>query len=171
VFLKETGKYVIFGDTVSEKYYMTVTGRIDNNKGESIEVDDVDKVARGFFWKDLSYGFFSVDGFVIYWDKEQGRWFYKSLRFSQHEWNHEDKNFDLTKLPSNLEWSCEITLDPNPSPEWNEVYCTREIPVEANFDTLEVRYMPEVVVNAVGYHFEGIDSGKSRYELGGQVTL
>ena len=90
VFMKESAKYVIFGDVDTGKYYMTITAKIDNNKGESIEVDNINRVARGFFWKDLSYGFFSLDGFVVYYTKEEGRWYYKSLRFNQYEWNHED---------------------------------------------------------------------------------
>ena len=45
--------------------YMTVEGETDNNKGSSITDDNIDRVARGFFWQDASFGFDSIDGFVV----------------------------------------------------------------------------------------------------------
>lgn len=45
--------------------YITVQGETDNNKGASITDDNIDRVARGFFWQDASFGFDSLDGFVV----------------------------------------------------------------------------------------------------------
>ena len=101
VFLEESCKYVIFGDAKTQKYYITVKGRVDNNKGEAIEIDDINRVGRGFFWQDVSYGYGSIDGFVIYYRKDRKRFSYKSLLFEKGEWNIDDLNVDLTKYPSN----------------------------------------------------------------------
>lgn len=49
---------------------MTVTGQTDNNKGSSITIDNIDRVARGFFWQDASFGFDSLDGFVVIYVQE-----------------------------------------------------------------------------------------------------
>lgn len=44
---------------------MSIQGETDNNKGASITDDNVDRVARGFFWQDASFGYDSLDGFVV----------------------------------------------------------------------------------------------------------
>ena len=49
VFLVDTLKYVMFASE-DDDFIMTVKGHIDNNEGASITVDNVDRVARGFFW-------------------------------------------------------------------------------------------------------------------------
>ena len=40
-------------------------GQTDNNNGSSITDDNIDRVARGFFFQDQSFGFGSMDGFVV----------------------------------------------------------------------------------------------------------
>ena len=42
-------KYVMF-DSIEDDYVITVRGQIDNNEGGSITVDNIDRVARGFFF-------------------------------------------------------------------------------------------------------------------------
>jgi hypothetical protein len=81
VFLKDTAKYWIYGDVIANKYYMTMTGRIDNNQGESIVIGTSDRVARGFFWKDVTYGIENIDGFVVYYKSIEREWAWKSLDF------------------------------------------------------------------------------------------
>ena len=171
VFLEESCKYVIFGDTSTGKYYMTVKGKMDNNKGEAIEIDDINRVARGFFWQDVSYGFESIDGFVVYYRKDRKRFSYKSLLMRKGDYAIGDENVDLTKYESNRQWSCGHRPDPSAAPLWDEFVCTKEIIGDANFETGEVRYMPEVIMNAVGYHYNGNEEGKAYYEIGGQVGL
>ena len=67
--LSGTLKYALFTDD-NNIHYMTVTGQTDNNKGSSITIDNIDRVARGFFWQDASFGFDSLDGFVVIYVQE-----------------------------------------------------------------------------------------------------
>ena len=69
VFLQDTVFYVIFL-AEDNNYVMTVKGKFDNNQGLSVEADDIDDVARGFFWRDASYGFQSLDGFIVKYKAE-----------------------------------------------------------------------------------------------------
>lgn len=66
VFLVDTLKYVMF-TAEDDDYVITVKAQIDNNEGGSITVDNIDRVARGFFFQDASFGFNSLDGFVVFY--------------------------------------------------------------------------------------------------------
>jgi hypothetical protein len=150
---------------------MSIKGHVDNGKNQTLENEPSDKVARGFFWKDLSYGFYSYDGFVIYYVKDDEKWYYKSLRFNQTRWDSADPDLDLTEEPSNLEWSCEVSAPKEEEDRsYNEVFCSREIPFQPDFKSLLIRYMPEVVVYAIGYHSD-FTSFEQDFDIGGQVTL
>ena len=74
---------------------------------------------------------------------------------------------NLTKYPSNWKWGCEVT----DFKTHDEVVCTREIPAEADFDTGQIRYGSQIVVNAVGYSWQGSELSRGFFEFGGQVTL
>ena len=67
VFLQDSLYYVIFKAN-DGNYVMTVKGKFDNNLGLSVQADAIDDVARGFFLRDASYGFRSLDGFVVYYN-------------------------------------------------------------------------------------------------------
>ena len=72
---------------------------------------------------------------------------------------------------TNSAWVCAVTLDPNPSPEYEQIYCTRAVAKSNNFKNLEIKYQSRVVVNAIGYLYKGPDSGQSSWVIGGQVTM
>ena len=69
VFLENSCKYVIFLAD-DGNYVMTVKCRFDDNQGEAVEAQNIDNVARGFFIRDASYGFESLDGFVVWFVAE-----------------------------------------------------------------------------------------------------
>jgi hypothetical protein len=74
-----------------------------------------------------------------------------------------------------------VIPDPDPNPKFDDITCTREIAEETDYYTNEIRYMPGVVVNAIGFHSDGYvedyyfnettEKPSAHYELGGQVTL
>lgn len=78
VWLVDSLKYVMFNSQDND-YVITVRGQIDNNEGGSITVDNIDRVARGFFFQDASFGFNSLDGFVVFYIQETEKWYSKSL--------------------------------------------------------------------------------------------
>ena len=46
-----------------------------NNGGlSSIASDGVDRVARGYFMQDMTYGFYSLDGFVVWYQADTEDW-------------------------------------------------------------------------------------------------
>ena len=135
VFLVDTLKYVMFVDENGD-FVMTVKGQIDNNEGASITVDNIDRVARGFFWQDASFGFNSLDGFVVFYVQETQRWYSKSLLLEKGKYSLFEKNVDLTHYPSNWKWGCEVT----PGLEFDELACTRILPDQADFDIGQIRY-------------------------------
>lgn len=61
--LEGTLQYALF--EADGKRLITVRGETDNNKGGSITDDNIDRVARGFFFQDQSFGYDSMDGFVV----------------------------------------------------------------------------------------------------------
>ncbi len=62
--LEGTLRYALFED-LNQNPVVTVQGQIDNGMGSSISGDAIDRVARGFFFKDQTYSFASLDGFVV----------------------------------------------------------------------------------------------------------
>ena len=64
VFLSNSTKYSLFA--VGSKMYITFQGRFDNGGKSPIESDGTKGVARGFFLQDMTYGFSSLDGFVVW---------------------------------------------------------------------------------------------------------
>ena len=77
VFLEDTTKYALF--TEGDTYYMTFQGRMDNGGRSPIESDSVNGVARGFFLQDMTYGFDSLDGFVVSYQTSGNSWATNSL--------------------------------------------------------------------------------------------
>ena len=65
VFLEDTTKYSLFADGSRNK--ITFQARFDNGGRSPIESDGVLGVARGFFLEDMTYGFESLDGFVVWY--------------------------------------------------------------------------------------------------------
>lgn len=63
-----TLKYILFEQ--NGQNYITVRGRIDNNQGGSITLENVDRVARGLFFQDLTFQFESIEGFVVLYVQE-----------------------------------------------------------------------------------------------------
>ena len=78
VFIQDHIRYIMFANDADE-YVITVKGRIDNNNGLPIEADREHRVARGYFMQDATYGFDSLDGFVVYWDDDRDKWRFTSL--------------------------------------------------------------------------------------------
>ena len=64
VFLESSTKYSLFAQ--GSKMYITFQGRFDNGGKSPIESDGTKGVARGFFLQDMTYGFDSLDGFVVW---------------------------------------------------------------------------------------------------------
>ena len=63
-----TLKYILFEQ--NGQNYITVRGRIDNNQGGSITLENVDRIARGLFFQDLTFQFESIEGFVVLYVQE-----------------------------------------------------------------------------------------------------
>ena len=133
-------------------------------------------VARGFFLQDMTYGFDSLDGFVV-WFKGNNfatKWGQSSLKITKKQYDPDQTALDLTATAtwaSNNHWGCEIRLDTKASPEYEQLYCTRQVPTSNNFKNLEVKYQSRVVTNAIGYIYKGPTSGKSEWVIGGQITM
>lgn len=66
VFLEDSTTYSLFAS--GDGYVMTVRGEIDNGGLSPIASDGLDKVARGFFLQDMTYGYDSLDGFVVWYN-------------------------------------------------------------------------------------------------------
>ena len=64
-----------------------------------------------------------------------------------------------------------MTLDTADSPEYEQVYCTRDVVEKSSFSTLNVKYRAGVVVNTIGYTYYGPDSGFAEWVFGGLVTM
>ncbi len=135
-------------------------------------------VARGFFIQDMTYGFDSLDGFVIYYKGQNGqnaqgepeKWGVSSLKIKKEKYDVDATNVDLTntsKYPSDGNWACTVELDPSPSPLFEQVYCTRTVASKNNFDQREIAYKTGVVVNAIGYKYNGPSLGTSEWVISG----
>ena len=113
---------------------------MDNNNGGPIESDGVDGAARGIFFQDATYGYECLDGWVVYYDADNYSWNQTSLTLSYSQYDFIDSNVDLTIETSNGNWDCEIELDPNPSPTYEQVICSRVIPPKNDYETLQIRF-------------------------------
>ena len=49
--------------------------------------------------------------------------------------------------------------------------CTRRIANVADYETQEIVYVPQIVVNNIGYVWRGTLENSGSFEFGGQVTL
>ena len=73
----------------------------------------------------------------------------------------------MTHYPSSWKWNCEVE-----KLQVSElVTCTRNVPNVADFTTGEIMYVPQIVVNNIGYVWQGSDLDRGSFEFGGQVTL
>ena len=66
VFLEKSTKYSLFSDATGNK--ITFQGKFDNGGKSPIESDGKKGIARGFFLQDMTYGFDSLDGFVVWYE-------------------------------------------------------------------------------------------------------
>ena len=80
VWLEDTTRYALFAS--GSKYVFTFQGKMDNGARAPIESDAIDGVCRGFFIKDETYGFESMDGFVIRYNAEDNTWSTNSMILS-----------------------------------------------------------------------------------------
>ncbi len=126
----------------------------------------------------MTYGFDSLDGFVVYYKGQDGvnaagqpeKWGTTSLKIKKERYDVDATNVDLTsasRYPSDGDWACDVTLDPSPSPLFEQVYCTRTVVGSNNFDDREIAYKSGVVVNAIGYKFNGPAAGTSEWVISG----
>ena len=72
VFVTDSTKYALFAD--GGDYKITFQGKVDNGGMSPIESDGVDRVARGYFMQDMTYGFDSLDGFVVWYQADTNDW-------------------------------------------------------------------------------------------------
>ena len=72
VFVTDSVRYALFGS--EDEYLLTFQGKVDNGGLSPIESDGVDGVAKGFFMQDITYGFESLDGFVVWYDSADNSW-------------------------------------------------------------------------------------------------
>ena len=72
VFITDSVRYSLFGS--DEDYKITFQGKVDNGGLSPIESDGIDGVARGFFIQDITYGFESLDGFVVWYNADSNDW-------------------------------------------------------------------------------------------------
>ena len=115
-------RYALFSDA-NQIPVITVQGQIDNGMGSSISGDAIDRVARGFFFKDQTYTFASLDGFVVFYVQKTSKWYTKSLLMMNQTYNLSSQTTDLTHYPSNWLWNCVVeTL-----PRSDLVTCTRQV--------------------------------------------
>ena len=77
VFVTDSTSYALFAD--GDNYLLTFKGKVDNGGLSPIESDGIDRVARGFFLQDITYGFNSLDGFVVWYNASSNDWGQKSL--------------------------------------------------------------------------------------------
>ena len=77
VFVTDSTSYALFAD--GDSYKITFQGKVDNGGLSPIESDGIDRVARGFFLQDITYGFNSLDGFVVWYNASSNDWGQKSL--------------------------------------------------------------------------------------------
>ena len=133
-FLEGSAKYALFYDAPNDVWKITFQGKIDDNSSQNpIESKGIDGVARGFFIQDATYGFQSLDGFVIQYDAFNRSWETTSLAIGLSDYRDVISSYtldlmDKTKYTPNYKWACEVSLDPSDQPTYEQVYCTRDVP-------------------------------------------
>ena len=98
------------------------------------------------------------------------KWGTSSLKIKKEKYDVDATNLDLTntsRYPTNGYWACEVTLDPSPSPLYEQVYCTRTVASSNNFNEREIAYKTGVVCNAIGYKYNGSAAGTSEWVISG----
>ena len=173
-FLTDTTQYSLYDPGDGTGYKLVFKGKIDNGGLSPIESDGIDNVARGFFFQEVTYGFNSLDGFVVWYQTSTNTWAQTSLILTQEQFDlgATDVNLtDLTTYPDNGNWECSVSLDASPSPAWEEVICSRDVVGSSSFSTKQVKYVQYMVVNGIGYRFTGDESGISEWVFSGQITL
>ena len=167
VFVTDSTKYALFAD--GDSYKITYQGKVDNGGLSPIESDGVDRVARGFFLQDITYGFESLDGFVVWYQADTNDWGQLSYIMPKADFDLGMSGLDLTTgYTSNNQWSCTIKLDStSASPAYEQVMCTKTVATENDFSQLAVKYQARVVVNAIGYRFAGPENGFAEWVFGG----
>ena len=168
--LERSTKYVMFVND-DDQFVITFEGKMDNNYGAPIESDGINNAARGFFFRDSTFGFESLDGFVVYYDAENYSWKQTSMTLPYNEYNYDHVDKNLTTKESNGDWFCEVALDPTPSPTFEHVACSRVVPEKTDYETLQFRYQSYMVVSAIGYSWSGDETQISEWAWGGLVTL
>ena len=163
---------------------MTIQCDIDNGYGMSITTDQEPRVGRGVFLQDASYGFESLDGFVVWYDPATESWGHRSMTITKWELDLREyflNLIDTDRVMENNDWDCAVKTDPSPTPLFDRLTCTRIIPDNSDYGLLKVRYQPKLVVNAIGYRYLGDDDAipdgpfereaRGFWEFGGQITL
>ena len=143
---------------------------MDNGGLQPIESDGIDGVARGFFLQDMTYGYSSLDGFVIWYKSADNTWGQTSQIIRYQDYSISANDVDLTNestYVTNNDWACDISLHDSPTPEYEQVYCTRTVVSANDFDNLKIKYQARVVVNAIAYKYRGPASGYSEWVFGG----
>ena len=82
---------------------------MDNQGASPIESDGINGVARGFFIQDITYGFESIDGFVVSYNSDDNSWDTNSLIIANNDFSLSDQNFvlsDTSTYPTNYAWGC-----------------------------------------------------------------
>ena len=92
--------------------------------------------------QDITYGFESLDGFCVWYDSAAQGWNQKSLIIPKDSYDISMDDLDLTgsSFSSNNQWICEVSLDTSASPEYEQIYCSKSVATENNFETLAVKY-------------------------------
>ena len=138
-FVTDSTSYALFAD--GDSYKLTFRGKVDNGGLSPIESDGIDRVARGFFLQDITYGFESLDGFVVWYQADTNDWGQKSLIVPKDDYDLSMSDLDLTtSYSTNSQWGCTVTLDSSASPEYEQIYCTKTVASENNFSTLAIKY-------------------------------
>ena len=94
VFITDSVRYSLFGS--DDDYKITFQGKVDNGGLSPIESDGIDGVARGFFIQDITYGFESLDGFVVWYNSDSNDWSQKSLIIPTASYDLSMDDLDLT---------------------------------------------------------------------------
>ena len=105
----------------------------------------------------------------MFYNTETQSWSHTSLAIPYIEFNRDERDLDLTLMPSNGIWDCIVTPDPSPTPLYDDVICSRVIPDESDYETQTIRYMPQLVMDIYGYRYDGV--AESEWAFGGQITL
>ena len=91
------------------------------------------------------------------------------MPYSSLDLNQDDLNLALET--TNGKWACNVELDPNPSPTYEFVRCSRKVPEQNDYVAQEIRYQPLIVVYAIGYKYYGLETDFSEWVWGGLITM